>query len=542
MLIGLTLALSGGGGGGGASPPAGLLPVHSRIVFFGDGIGATGSAPGMSNFPTWTLFEMQGRLRGTAGWNQHLSGGDMLTTLARAEFTTKQASGDANCIIVLGPAGHNDDVDSIGITPWFARWDALLDYLITNTTLCKIVVTTFIPSNDPDEVAHRETIWAHQLARAGEDGGRVSAVATHIGFDPTIGVDTWDGTHPTQTGAKKIKSLLVPHLNTLVASATQDDILDEITANVTHGLGARLHINPGLTGTGGSKSGTVAPTGNVANSHSVTNLLTDGTSVAVACDNTAGAGPEQEVNISGTPASSSTVRLASSNTAITGSTAGRLVELVGRLRIDDGAGAAPVGVRTFSASMVNEGLLGSNGVHSGVIADLTEAVDFVVRVPGLTSGGAVPMNRQSEEYVRMSVVGMDARMRWTKPMFRYCDTLARVPPLYLGHNLGGNLLARMVAVGVPASIVTNVALGTFTINSATVTTVRPECGVWEGGALTFEHEIHRNGALWVGHQPALAATDDWTGLLTGGDTIDIRVRATNALGTSAWQVTTYTVS
>ncbi len=529
-------------GGGGPTPT--LRPVHSPIIFIGDGIGATGSAPGRANFPTRVIEGMNGRVRGTAGWNLHDSGDSMLLQLTRSKFAWRQVAGYEDAIIVIGPTGHNDDVNSIGLSAWLARWDACVDEIIDNS-VCDIIIGQYFPSTSiANESNYRADIWAHQLARDGTAGGRVRVAPRDTSIDPTAGVDTPDGTHPSETGAKKIADPIIALLDTMVEAATVDDILNETSANVAMGLGAIMHINRALSGSGGSKTGTIPATGNVANSHTLLNNLTNGTGVAVVADNTTEAGT-QAYDVAGTPASANTTRLSSANTAITGSTPGRLVEWVGRIRMDNGAGGAPVGVRGFSADMVNFGTLGGSGAITNQLADMTEVYDHVVRVPPLPPfGGAGPYNYQGQLTVRHSAVAQDTRIRLDRPGFRYVDLLERSAPVYLGNDgvQGANYWVRLeTATGVVTATPALDANGTGTITAATVSTVRLATGVFEGGNLTFTRQILLNGVEWVGHQVTIGGTDNWSGLLTAGDQVTVIVTATNGKG-SASATCVYTVA
>lgn len=545
LILGIALGAAGQGGGG--APPASLLPLHSRIVYFGDGIGALGSAGGRANWPSLVHERMNGRVRGTASWNLCDSGDDMLNQLTRTKFVWKQVAQDPDAIIVYGPCGHNDDVNSLGLSAWLARWDAPLDEIIANS-VCKIVIGQyFISTSIPNESTYRQDIWDHQMARDGTEGGRVIVAPHDTTIDPTSGVDTWDGTHPSETGAVKIATPIFTVIDGLVESATIAEILAETSANTGAGLGAILHVNRAMTGTSGSKTGTIAPTGNVATSHTLLNNLTNGTSVAVVADNAAEAGV-QAWTVDGTPASINTTRLSAANTAITGSTPGRLVEFLCRLRIDDGAGG-PItgkGVRGFSVDMVNFGSFGSSAAVSNQLADMTEAYDHVVRVPGLQPfGGAGPFNYQDQITIRHSVVDANLpRFRVDNEGFRYCDTRARSPMVYLGKDgvQSANYWTRITGTGVTTNAVALDTDGTGTIVAATVGTVRLETGVFEGGGPpSYTREILLNGALWSGHQVVIGSTDNWAGLLTPGDIVRVSVTADNGLGPDTG-VCVYTVT
>jgi len=524
---GLTL---GAGGGGGAAPT--LRPVHTPIVFIGDGIGSVSAAPGRSNYPTLVLEGLNGRVRGTAGWNLHDSGDSMLLQLARSPFAWRQVAGYEDAFILLGPTGHNDDVNSLGLSAWLARWDACVDEIIDNS-VCSVVICQYFPSTSIlNESTYTADIWAHQLARHGTEGGRVTVVARDATINPTAGVDTWDGTHPSESGAKKIADPIIAHLDAMVTAATVDDILNETSANVAMGLGAIIHVNRALSGSGGSKTGTIPATGDVAASHTLLNNLTNGSGIGVLADNTTEAGT-QAYAVAGTPAAANTSRLSSANTSITGSTPGRLVEWIGRVRIDNGAGAAPVGVRGFSMDMVNFGTLGSNGNVSNQLADMTEVFDAVIRVPPSPPfGGAGPFNYQAQLTCRHSAVAQTARVREDRPGFRYVDLLERSPPVYLGNDgvQAANYIARITGAGVTTPLPALNANGTGTIVAGTVGTVRLETGVFEGGLLTFTRQILLNGVEWVGHQIAIGGTDNWAGLLTSGDVVTVIITATNGLG------------
>ena len=393
----------GAGLTGGAVPPApNLAPIGSQIVAFGDGTMAENANPGLRCPITWMMFYLNGRLMPAPGMMQCASGGDMDTIYARCQY----ANGFQADIFLFASQGHNDGLmttDPDSSPSLMDKWKRNLDAVIAaNPNALYIPVCSTLPSNVGGEttassfnpaISRRQRVWQIQQAYvAAKNNPRIFYVATGEAYNPnTMSSDTVDSqTHMDERGGAAIGLVLANAIGTYVVAATKEEILAMIDGGTYPGLEAtNFDANGSLAGTTGTLAGTVAPTGQYATGKRITNNLTNGTSVAVVVskDNSA-AKAKQVAVISGTPAADATiVQDSSSNVSSTGTPGSHFLLSFGML-IDNGAGAAPVGLKTLSVAYGNYGFFGlSSSNPSLTYGSVVAPIDTVVMTPPRPGGG-----------------------------------------------------------------------------------------------------------------------------------------------------------
>lgn len=231
------------------------LPLHSRIVFEGDSITAG------TNGPTFSLFALtrsNGKFFAPSGWNQGTGGN------TAAQMATQVSSVTAlNPKVVVLLAGTND-LSGTANTPAQIFADIRTCVEAYKAVGAKVINICVLPRNDATwtalssgRKADREIL--NNLIRAQTD---VKVVDLESTFDPTT--MCVDGLHPNYLGAIPLGNAVGDVLNTLVTSSsvlTGYDTSDNFLVTASE--------NPTFTGTGGAKSGTPTPTGNVPNNWTV---------------------------------------------------------------------------------------------------------------------------------------------------------------------------------------------------------------------------------------------------------------------------------
>jgi hypothetical protein len=253
------------------------LALHSRLVFEGDSI--TG---GGATFIGPAIIASQGRYYCPIGYNSGVGGQSIQTMSTETSGITS-----LNPKLVVFHGGFND-----------IRWSedtpaTILTYLRTCIDAykgvgAKVVVIYVLPAPawfDAGQEARR--VAFNDLIRAQTD---ITAIDVSAGFDP--GTMTTDGVHPNWLGAIHIGNALAVTLNELIDTDTP----------IAHSFDASNFLigaseNPTLTGTGGNKTGSPTPTGDVADSWTVTH--DDGFTV-VASKTTLNGNVAQRIVVSGT--------------------------------------------------------------------------------------------------------------------------------------------------------------------------------------------------------------------------------------------------
>ena len=538
-------------GSGTFTPQQALKPLGARVLFYGDGVNSEGACAGVRNWPAWCLSLMNGRVMPAAGWMQCKSGGDMDTIFARLNAAIKQAPD----IAFFGSQGHNDGLYSSGYAPLMVKWERNLDAFVAGLpSTTTIIVMTMITSAVSGETSGGDwaaTVSALMRAKVAAlqatHGARIvlfDTFATHGAFGAwnhltmTPTSDT-NRVHPDERGGWHLGNKAALILSPLVEAATKDAVLNDAAAKTWRG--ANIHPDYALAGTGGTKSGTVAPTGNYATGQRITNNLANGSGVAVAVSKAAQSGyNDQLADISGTPAAQNTVvKDDTGSITLTGSTPGTYWAVMAGVKIHDGANAAPVGLHNFSLALGNFGAVFSTGdLGTGATAPIANALDMVmIAPPKPTFGSDGPMTANPALTMRFQAIALDARVELSRPQLFQIEKAAYAAPWYWADDtiMGANYLIRASGTGVSG----NGYPSAGTITAATVATIRLEPGGWSGGNLTFSRVMKKNGAT-VSGAFASAWTYNATGTLTAGDTVTFEITATNSFG-SETRTLSYTV-
>jgi hypothetical protein len=477
-----------------------LLPIGSQILFYGDGVFSENACPGLRCTSLWALIYLKGRVFPSPAWMQCGSGGDMDTIYARRA----SAIGQQADIPVFTSQGHNDllmgtdpDVDATQWNKWTRNLDA---WIAGNTTAGLIPVCTTIKSTVASEstiasvgvITRAQRVNQLQLAyiatKAALDS-RIIAIDTFAVYDPAnMSSDPTNNTHPDKRGGYALGfGTIGPAIDPYVTAKTKDEILDLMRANTYPGLtGTNFDTDVLLQGgTGGTKSGTVAPTGSYPTGKRITNNLTNGTSVAVACsiDSSNPNYSKAVIAVSGTPAAEGTIVQDDTGAiAATGTTPAQYAAAAWGVTIDDGAGAAPTGFQSLLAAYGSFGSVGSSA-NDGTSLTLTHAIDTVLIAapkPLFLSSG--PLSANPALTTRWTATALTGRVQMSRPTLHTVSTPTRSAPAYIGADtiLSPNYQLRV----------------TGTISQAAGGTLRLEPGAWAPYGLTEAHFTYR--AFWKG--------------------------------------------
>lgn len=476
---GMTLSLNGGVSGG-----TSLLSVGALFAAFGDGVMSDGACPGQRNAILLAYEKMSGRILPSERMNMCASGDDFDIGYARLAYAVAQQP----TIFMVGSRGANDNImstDPAG-APGIAlmdKWERDIDYASTNlgANCRKIICATTLGSLDVGESTHAASVNAAMIAYInGHADSRIVlwdawALYNHTNCTDLSPASDTPKVHPDDRGARQLafgdgsNDGLYDVLDALVASATHAEIFTALAA-----LGTNFDTDVALKGgTGGTKSGTIPPTGNWPTGKRITNNLTDGTAVGVVCsiDTTDPDYYEAVAVVSGDPAATNTIVMDdTASISATGSTPGRFYAPILGLRIDDGAGGAPTAAMTWNIAWSNFGNLGSTTDHSSVLTNgIGRAVDAVlVCQPNPTFSSSGPFSANPALTVRFFNAAITTRIKYRRPMLveLYATARAQPHPLWKAVGETSNYVQRLT--------------GTFSNTS----TIRVEPGRWSGGGLT----------------------------------------------------------
>lgn len=451
-----------------AAAPAALLPIGSQIVFFGDGTGSEAAAPGLRNYPTWTVWLLNGRVFPGPAYIQCASGGDLDTTFARIA----PALGHQADIAVFASQGHNDPVMSTDpdlTSTYLDKWKRNLDAWMTGNTVATLIpICTTIKSNVAGETLTasvggtiRDRVNALQKAYittkiAGD--ARAFVIDIYTTYDPTNMSSDAGGfqTHPDMRGGYAIGLAIANALDSRVVAKTRDEIQAMLATTTYPGLsGTQFDTDTLLQGgTAGTKAGSVTPTGNYPTGKRITNNLTNGTSVAVACSIDASPGTYSiaVVAVSGTPAAETTIVMDdTASITATGTTPGQYAVAAWGVKVDDGAGGAPTGVRSLCATFSNYGNSGSAGTDATTItmAQKVDTVMFAAPKSMYISSG--PFAGNPAFTARFAASALTTTLKLDRPTLHTVSTRTRSAPCYLGTDTitTANYMIRVVtATGV----------------------------------------------------------------------------------------------
>ena len=547
MMIGPTVTIGRRrrrSGGGGSLP---VVPLGGLITFYGDGTGSEGAAPGVRNWPAWALQAMGGSIMPSEGWMQCKSGETLDGVFARRHAALKQAPN----IFVYASDGHNDGLKSSGWSAQFTKWERNLDAVVAGLpSTTRIVVMPTLWTSVSGETTGgnwqqivRDAQVAKVTALQAIHGARIilfnwwTAINSFGPYDFTTGANASDNNvHANAFGGWTLGSMLAEILKPHITTATTDAILADAAAKTWRG--ANIYAERAYTGTTGALAGGVAPTGQVATTHTLTNNLANGTGVTVTAAKVAQSGYDQQrITVSGTPAAAQTIRFArSSNMTITGGAPGTYFAFMCGLRIENGSGGPAAGLDNFGLSLGSPNALFSNANLGafGFSNPLPAVIDGVFLCPPdawFANDTAVAPPTLDFNF---DAVALSAQITIERPQVFQLYTNARTAPWYIGDDtiVGANFQARLTGTGVTGAGLPSAG----TITAATVTTVRVEPGNWSGGGLTFSRVMRRNGAVVSG-----AFSTGWTyamgGQVVAGDVIAIDVTATNSFGSETRTLT-----
>lgn len=521
---------------GGAPAPA-LMPLGARLVFAGDSKFAVGSAPGMRSVQLQTVDRLAGRVRLAVAGDQAIGGNTIAQLAARISYTISQQAD----MTIVG-IGHNNM--GSGSATVIAALTSLHATLRAGLGSKVIIWTTVLPSARiggglyPADNATLVAVNDWIMALDGTDDGKTLALSfgyrstDPVLFDPLTMcyAEGNDRIHPNASGAAFMGSVLAAFIDTLVDAQTPTQALAIVTAQAGHGDDVDpRHV---FSGTGGTKSGSTLPTGNVVDGSTVTNSTT----CAVACSvGTLLGYPAQIIDITGTASAEGTIAFTRQN--VVGS---RIVwpNLIGdfgerlngyRLSSASDESAAPVGLLQFGSAMggTSRGKL-SLGTVTSTDANLggAETAQIGPRVartqPGMfLTAGRVTSTTEVYFGVRVAAGTVNIRLYIMAPIARLVDRDAYAVPAYMGLD---GILAADDRVGNTANA-TNLTIGVSY-------TFRP--GLWSGGGLTITTllEISTDaGATWT---PVTGTTNSgytWTAAGSSGNLIRQTVTAVNSFGT-----------
>jgi lysophospholipase L1-like esterase len=485
----------------------GSIAVHSRYVALGDSITSLSASKGFLN---WTMFDsgrLGGRLRPAIGADQGIGGNTMTQILARIGYTTSQKPD-----IVFEMSGHNDGFTAGATETLITRKRAILNGLRSPLPSAVIVALAALPSSSGSEDADVLAAFNADIAAWVQADRRSIYVPVPTGWDTDI--HTYDGTHPNIAGAVLIAQTVYDAVSPYMA---EGDVLLETTASGFHG--ANLDPEYSLAGTGGTKTGTTTPTGNVATGKEVTNS----TDAAVACSKgTRGSDATQIIQITGTPTSEANVTFdeASGSSIATGGAIGDYFEyLVGvKITATDGVSAS-AGLKNMLVGGTGMGTLGNNATDANNTTALAEAMDCVFRtIPTvlLSTNTVVP-----NVIARMaSGVAADAQVEIYRPIVRKTELVAYATPFYVGND------------GIKAAVSTVRITGTA--QSGQALTGGP--GDWSGGACAMTYQWKRYNAGTNAFDSDIPGATSQTYTVQAGDIgfkIGLTVTATNSFGATS---------
>jgi hypothetical protein len=539
---------------GSSNSITGKLARHARIAIFSDGLmNMVNATPGPASIAYHAMEYINGALRPAVGFDQTSSGETLASMLARVDKVIGMKPD-----VVVWHGSHNDfngsytnatnpawipawDSTWTNVAGYITKWDAIQSALEAGLPDAIILPLLTINSSTGtnDTAANLDTIWGHQRAAGSGPGGgnRGSSGKGRTlpidfggtGASPTINpaTMTYDGTHLNYLGGKTIgRGYVGPKLATIVTATTQADIVNQRSAFTGFGADVYADTEYRMEGTTGQVAGTPLPTGSFAAGKRVTSNLTNGASVAVVgSKDTSHTGDPwpyeiQDVAVSGTPASantivqdeatspSSTVTLGVSSAVI-----GRYYEMVLHKVVDNGAGAAPVGFRSYQVAL---GSFGQHGVASSTSAasqDYDFALDAVIRTPPKTVYQTNPALISGNLSVnpaitsRHSAVAQTTRHRRDRQMLRQVELVAYAAPFLTDSYITGpNDKLRIIGT----------ATGT--------TTLIAHPGQWSGGGITYDPKWYLDGVLVASAWVYTLATPG------AGHTVMFKPNPTNSIG------------
>lgn len=486
IAIGISPSFGTGGGGGGPSPS--LLAINSRVVYLGDSLIA--NAP-MRSARQMGQYYIGSRLRPGVGCNQGVGGERMDQMFARIDQTIAQAPS-----LVVFDGGTNDISAGHSLATMQTNHQSVVDALIAAGV--QEIARWTIPRSTSIVGASetKRTDFNTWLATRTD----INLVDLESVFDPSTS-DSYDGTHPSWIGARKIAAAEALVTGPLVEAGS---FLYADAADAT--AQGNLETNWDFAGTTGSKTGSTAPTGNVATGWTVTN----NTTATVTCSKTTDSDgfDAQRIDITGSASAQNTVRLINTVSLSPSANTGEFFDFAVRLKITATDGSSvPVNLRGLLAQSGSIGNWGSNNpdASAGLVDIVLDGV-FRTEPIGLN---AVSASISFEATVQIPISSPDIRIEASRFRAVKSEQVAYAAPL-------------AITSGKTAPRVT----GTATVGS----TLTAENQTWAGGDITYTHQWQRGTTDIVG------ATSRTYVIQAGdvGSTLRCVITGTNSEGSSSY--------
>jgi hypothetical protein len=522
----ITFSVTGTNGAGvatatSAATAAVKMAYNSRGGALGDSITDQTASKGVRNYFAWIIHKLAGKARPAVGADQGVASQTMSQIAARIVDVTAQALD-----FCLEHSAHNDGFNISGgqtLANLQTLKRAIYEPILINSPGTVLYALTTIPSGvSSEDAALLASLNAWILgpltteyrATYGNKFQSIDISSTYVAA--TMNSNDGTRTHPTVIGALHICDDVIavvdPHFatgTTFYASAPAP--AEQLETDWLM-----------LAGTAGTKTGTVG--GTVATGWNVTNNLTTATVDASLVDH--GYYKSQRVVIAGTPGAENTVVIKDQSVGISGSVvAGEWLEAIVHLKLNDGAGGHPVGIRNLSFTLGNFGGTGTSAADGLAIDDIPIAIDGLFRTfPKAIWTAQSSVSNEPDVTLRHGTVNNAVTADADLWIVRRTDLVAYALPYLLNNPLkvSGNYLPGIVA-------------GTYS-NGQTIVG-RP--GGWSGGGFFvpghpewgISYQWRKNGADIAG-----ANSISWVASgLTAGDSLTLKITATNSKGTANFE-------
>jgi hypothetical protein len=507
---------SGGGGGGGGESTV-LFTGEMSFVSLGDSIiGQAANCKGMSNFTALLLYYLKALFRLTNASDQGIGGNRMDQMFTRINYIAAQLAD----VVGFG-GGRNDLSASDPLATLQSEHSSNVNALWAVKPSTIVMRWCLFPStadSAPNGVIRDNfNAWlASQEKLTGSN--RMIFFPVPAGFNPAI--HTVDGTHLNKLGSRLYVVSILAKIAPYIDAAY--DVFASIGAAGQHG--ANLDTETALTGTSGTKTGTVAPTGNVAAGKNVNNLTT----AAVACSLVSnGDGTfTQIIKITGTVSAQGLVQFgeqAASTVTINALIGDNIEHFVNAdCTATDGV-SPPVGVLGWAD------VAGTLGQHFTTALVDTDTVNYPLLGGVLRTwpqaARAVTATVTPTVSVLLAAGPVDVQLSIKRPRARMTELVPYAQPTYQGSN------------GIKVATETLRLTGTLVSGAGTLTA---EPGTHSGGggnAMLGARRIYKGGTSAIGSGALLATltgqTYTWVaaGVATG-DTLYLEIDTNNGIGSA----------
>jgi len=370
-----------------------ILPANSRIVYEGDSITNSAAVPSHV-FGEYTATGV--RYYYPSDFNQATAGETIAQMLTQVALVNAQRP---DVVTIL--AGTNDlGLGSDTPAQIYANLMAMLDSYFANgakkCVICTVMKRTDATYNalSAGRKADFDTYNALVLATA-----RANVLVVDLSVFTPPG-DAIDGLHPNWVGEQKIAAVI---------GAAQNSLIEQVDMSTLYLDASNLLLttkNPQLTGIGGTKSGTVPPTGEVADTWTVNSGTT---AITCACSKTTLNGATaQRIDFGGTSTAGNEVVF--SNISPVPAVANKVYEVFVDFMIPAGSQL----IRAPSISIANVAVT----VNRNQTANMsTDAVFGTLRCPGYLKSSATGTLGFSIS-VKFSAGTPVGAVIWAKPVLR----------------------------------------------------------------------------------------------------------------------------